>query len=92
MCELVQTTNMLFAEGCTGGGITLEDAEELTQKAYKLVVEHYQPVLGPSHTTKLHRFAGHLLDEFRLRHQQATTAVRQAAHHQTAGRHHPSGR
>jgi len=58
---------MIFAERCTGGGITLEDAEELTQKAYKWVVDHYQPVLGPSHTKKLHRFAGHLLDEFRLR-------------------------
>jgi len=67
ICELVQTTNMLSAERCTGGGITLEDAEELTQKAYKWVVEHYQPVLGPSHMTKLHRFAGHLMDEFRLR-------------------------
>ena len=34
---------------------------------HKWVEDHYQPVLGPSHTTKLHSIAVHLLDEFRLR-------------------------
>jgi len=39
----------------------------LTTKAHKWVVDHYQPVLGRSQTTKLHSMAAHLLDEFRLR-------------------------
>jgi len=30
-------------------------------------VEYYQPLLGPSHATKLHGLAVHLLDELRLR-------------------------
>ena len=67
ICELVHVTNELFSARCTGGGITLAEAEVLTTKAHKWVVDHYQPVLGPSHTTKLHRMAAHLLDEFRLR-------------------------
>jgi len=67
ICELVHVTIALFSVRCTGGGITLAEAEVLTTKAYKWVVDHYQPVLGPSHTTKLHRMAAHLLDELRLR-------------------------
>ena len=31
------------------------------------MVEVFQPVLGPAHTSKLHRMSAHLLDEFRLR-------------------------
>ena len=67
ICELVHVTNELFSVRCTGGGITLAEAEVLTTKAYKWVVDHYEPVFGPSHTNELHRMAAHLLDEFRLR-------------------------
>jgi len=67
ICELVHVTNELFSARGTGGGITLAEAEMLTTKAHKWVVDHYQPVSGPSHMTKLHRMAAHLLDEFRLR-------------------------
>jgi len=67
ICELVHVTNELFSVRCTGGGITLAEAEVLTTKAYKWVVDHYQPGLGLSHASKLHRMDAHLLDEFRLR-------------------------
>jgi len=67
ICELVHVTKELFSVRFTGCGITLAEAEVLTTKAYKWVVDHYQPVLGPSQTTKLHRMAAHLLEEFRLR-------------------------
>ena len=67
ICELVHVTNELFSARCISGGITLAEAEVLTTKAHKCVVDHYQPVLGPAHTTNLHRIAAHLLDEFRLR-------------------------
>jgi len=67
ICELVHVIIELFSARCTGGGIALAEADMLTTKAHKSVVDHYQTVLGPSHTTKLHRMAAHLLDEFRLR-------------------------
>ena len=76
ICELVHVTNELFSVRCTGGGISLAEAEVLTTKAYKWVVDHYQPVLGPSHTTKLHRTAAHLLDEFRLGATSTTATLR----------------
>ena len=67
ICELIHVTNERFSARCTGGGIKLAEAEVLTTKAHKSVMNHDQPVLGPSHTTKLYRTAAHLLDEFRLR-------------------------
>ena len=67
ICELVHVIIELFSARCTGGGTTLAEADLLTTKAHKSVVDHYQPVLGPSHTTKLQRMAAHLLEEFRLR-------------------------
>jgi len=67
ICELVHVTKELFSSRCTGGGITLAEAAVLPTKAYKWVLDQYQAVLGPSHTTKLHRMAARLLDEFRLR-------------------------
>jgi len=66
ICELVHVTNELFSARCTGGGISLAEAEVLTTKAHKCVVDHYKPILGPSHTTELHSMAAHLLDEFQL--------------------------
>jgi len=67
VCELVAMTNEIFSERCTGGGITGAQAAEVAERAQKWVLDYYQPILGPSHTTKLHRLAVHLLDEFRLR-------------------------
>jgi len=67
VCELVAVTNEIFAERCTGGGITRAQAEAVAEWAQKWVIEYDQPLLGPSHTTKLHRLAVHLLDESPLR-------------------------
>ena len=69
ICELVVVTNALFAAQFTnqGGGILYSEAVVLAKKAHAWVVEAFQPVLGPGHTTKLHRLSAHLLDEFRLR-------------------------
>jgi len=67
VCGLVAVTNEIFAERCTGGGITGAQAAAVAERAQKWVIDYYQPSLGPSHTTKLHRLAVHLLDEFRLR-------------------------
>jgi len=66
---VVVVTNVLFAAQCTnqGGGILYSEAVALAKKAHAWVVEVFQPVLGPAHTTKLHRMSAHLLDEFRLR-------------------------
>lgn len=49
------------------GGITLSEATVLAKKAHTWVVELIQPLLGPSHTTKLQSVSAHLLYEFRLR-------------------------
>jgi len=65
--ELVAMTNEIFDEWCTGGGITGAQAAEVAERAQKWVLDYYQPILGPSHTTKLHRLAVHLLYEFGLR-------------------------
>lgn len=59
-------TNTLFAAG-DGRGITLTEAVVLAEKAHLWVVEYFQPLLGPSHTTKLHRLSDLLLEEFHLR-------------------------
>lgn len=67
ICELVALTNLLFAARRADGGITLREAAVLGKNAHEWVVNAFQPVLGPSHTTKLHRLSAHLLDEFRLR-------------------------
>jgi len=67
VCELVAVTNEIFSERCIGGGITGAKAVEVAERAQQWVVAFYQPLLGPSHTTKLHRLAAHLLDEFCLR-------------------------
>lgn len=68
ICELVALTTSLFGAQCSGGaGITLAEAVVLGRKAHEWVVNHFQPVLGPAHTKKLHRLSAHLLDEFRLR-------------------------
>ena len=72
ICELVvvtnAVTNALFAAQCTdqGGGILYSEAVVLAKKAHAWVVEVFQLVLGPAHTTKLHRISAHLLDEFFL--------------------------
>jgi len=67
VCELVAMTNEIFSERCTGRGVTGAQSAEAAERAQKWVSDYYQPLLGPSHTTKLHRLAVHLLDEFRLR-------------------------
>jgi len=67
VCELVAVTKNIFAERCTGGGITGSQAAAVPERARKWVIDYYQPLLGPSHTTKLDRLAVHFLDEFRLR-------------------------
>lgn len=68
ICELVALTNSLFSAQHSGvSGITLGEAAVLATKAHGWVVGHFQSVLGPAHTTKLHRLSAHLLDEFRLR-------------------------
>lgn len=68
VCELVALTNSLFAvRGPGSQGVSLSEAALLAKKAHEWVVDHFQPVLGPAHTTKLHRVSAHLLDEFRLR-------------------------
>lgn len=67
ICELVALTNSIFLTKHASGGITLSEATVLAKKAHTWVVELFQPLLGPSHTTKLHRLSAHLLDEFRLR-------------------------
>lgn len=36
-------------------------------KAKDWVLQHYEPQLGPCHSTKPHRFAAHVLDELRQR-------------------------
>jgi len=63
----VAVTNEIFAERCIGGSITGAKAVEVAERAQQWVVAFYQPLLGPSHTTELHRLAAHLFDEFRLR-------------------------
>jgi len=69
VCELVVVTNVLFAARCTGGGggILYSEAVVLAKKAHEWVINSFQSLLGPAHTTKLHRMSAHLLDEFRLR-------------------------
>jgi len=73
ICELgfvtIFVTNALFAAQCTdeGGGILYSVAVVLAKKSHAWVVEFFQLVLGPAHTTKLHRMSAHLLDEFLLR-------------------------
>ena len=67
VCELVAVTKNIFAERCTGGGITGPQAAAVAERERKWVIDYYQPLLGPSHTTKLDRLAVHFLDEFRLR-------------------------
>jgi len=69
VCELVVVTNALFSAKCTGqgGSILYSKAVVLARKAHTWVVDVFQPVLGPAHTTKFHRMSAHLLDEFRLR-------------------------
>lgn len=67
ICELVALTNSIFSTKHASGGITLSEATVLARKAHTWVVELFQPLLGPSHTAKLHRLSAHLLDEFRLR-------------------------
>jgi len=67
LCELVAVTNEIFAEPCTGGSTTGAQAAVVAERAQSCVMEYYQRVLGPSHTTKLHRLALHLLEEFHLR-------------------------
>jgi len=67
VCELVAVTNSLFSAQCTGGGIIYSEEVVLAEKAHAWVVDVFQPLPGPCHTTKLHRFSVHLLDEFRLR-------------------------
>jgi len=66
ICELVDVTNVLFSERCTGGGWTLAEADVLATKAHTCVVDHYQQLLGPSRATELHRLSDHFLDNFRL--------------------------
>jgi len=60
-------TNEIFSERCTGGGISGAHAAEVAERAQKWVLDYYEPILGPSHTTKLHRLAVYLLEKFRLR-------------------------
>jgi len=67
VCELVAVTKNIFAERCTGGGITGSQAAAVAKRARKWVIDYYQLLLGLSHTAKLHCLAVHLLDEFRLR-------------------------
>jgi len=67
VCQLVAATNSLFSVQCTGEGIIYSEAVVLAEKAHAWVVDVFQHLLGPCHTTKLHRFTVHLLDEFRLR-------------------------
>jgi len=82
ICELVvvtsAVTNELFAAHCTdqGGGILYSEAVVLAKKAHARVVEDFQLVLGPAHTTKLHRMSAHLLDDFLLGVTSATGTVR----------------
>jgi len=64
VCQLVAVTNEIFAERCTSGGITGAQAAAVAERGQKWVIDYYQPLLGPSHTTNLHRLAVHLLDEF----------------------------
>jgi len=64
--ELVAVTKNIFSERCTGGGITGSQAAAVAERAREWVIDYYQPLLGPSNTTELHRLAVHLLDEFRL--------------------------
>lgn len=66
ICELVALTNALFAAQHTAG-IRLSEAAVLAHKAHEWVVDHFQPLLGPVHNTKLHRLSAHLMDEFLLR-------------------------
>jgi len=55
--ELVAVTNEIFSERCTGGGITGAQAAATAERAQKWVIDYYQPLLGPSHATNLHRLA-----------------------------------
>jgi len=63
----VAVTNEIFSERCIGGSITGAEAVKVAERAQQWVFAFYQPLLGPSHTTKLHRLSAHRLDEFRLR-------------------------
>ncbi|GAB0496821.1 hypothetical protein MMPV_008142 [Pyropia vietnamensis] len=65
--HLAAVTKLLYAKKCTGGGISPTEAKVLAVRAKDWVLEHYQPLLGPCHNTKLHRLAAHVMDEFRLR-------------------------
>jgi len=69
VCELVVVTNSLFAARCPGGGggILYSEAVVLAKKAHAWVINSFQPLLRPVHTTKLNRMSAHLLDEFGLR-------------------------
>lgn len=68
VAEFAALTKGLFADCCLGGGtgLTLDEAELLAIRAQRWALDLYQPVLGPSHTTKLHKLAAHVFDEFRL--------------------------
>jgi len=67
LCELVEVTKNIFAERFTCGGSTGAQAAAVAERARKWVIYYYQPLCGPSYTTKPHRLAVHLLDEVRLR-------------------------
>lgn len=69
VADFAALTKGLFADCCLGGGtgLTLDEAELLAIRAQRWALDLYQPVLGPSHTTKLHKLAAHVFDEFRLR-------------------------
>lgn len=68
ICELVALTNSLSStQHAARGGMSIREATALARKAHEWVVDHFQPVLGPAHNTKLHRLSAHILDEFRLR-------------------------
>lgn len=62
--------------------MTDDEARSLAREAYKLVTKYMAALFGPMHTTKMHRLAYHLHDEFVLRGNvvDADTSVNEMMH------------
>jgi len=69
VCELVVVMNALFSNSVPAREVVYCTPRWflLAKKAHTWVVDVFQTVLGPAHTTKIHRISAHLLSEFLLR-------------------------
>lgn len=49
-----------------GSSMTLKEGEEIAEQARSFVLSYVTPILGPLHTTKVHKLLCHLLEAVRL--------------------------